>query len=124
MQNKVYLLNLGFFYCTIIPDEKKCYILNGKNFEHTDIQDFVNNKAIDYSKYKSISFPYDPLESWTSYQEAKKPVTYQAKNDLSEDSFIERLVLKKHTDGLLLAIKYPEKDKVKVFKKNMSLLQR
>jgi len=121
MDNKQYLLNLGFFYSVIIPEEKKCYILNGKDFEHADVQNFINNEAIDYTQYESTGFPYDVKESWTSYLEAQDPVTYYADTDLPENAFIEHLSARKNTDGLVLAIKDPAKDKVKVFKKNMQL---
>lgn len=121
MDNKEYLMNMGFFFSVIIPKEKKFYILKGKTFDHEDVQDFVNNKTIDYSKYQSVGFFYDDTENWTSYQEAENPVTYNSTEHLPEHSYIERLVAKKNTDGLLLAIKDLEKDKVKVFKKNMVL---
>lgn len=121
MKSKEYLLNLGFFYSVIIPEEKKCYILKGKDFEHSDVQNFINNETVDYSQYESTGFPYDAEENWTSYLEAQNPVTYTSENDLSEESYIERLSARKNTDGLILAIKDPAKDKVKVFRKNMQL---
>ncbi len=121
MKSKEYLLNLGFFYSVIIPEEKKCYILKGKDFEHSDVQNFINNEAMDYSQYESTGFPYDDGENWTSYLEAQNPVTYTSENDLSEGDYIERLSARKNTDGLILAIKDPAKDKVKVFRKNMQL---
>ncbi len=124
MKNKEYLLNLGFFYCAIIPEEKKCYILNGKSVNNTDVQDFIDNKDLDYSKYPSTDFPYDEKESWTSYLEAQNPITYHSKEDLKEETFFEHLALKKYTDGLLVAIKDPEREKVKVYRKNMELLYR
>lgn len=121
MKNKEYLLNLGFFYSVIIPEEKKCYILKGKDYEHEDVQSFINNEIMDYSQYDSTGFPYDVNESWTSYLEAQNPVTYNSENDLTEAGFIDLLSARKNTDGLILAIKDPVKDKVKVFKKNMRL---
>ena len=121
MKNKEFLLNLGFFYSVVIPEEKKCYILKGKDFEHSDVQNFINNEAMDYSQYESTGFPYDVDESWTSYLEAQNPVQYNSKDNLSEEQFIDNLTARKSTDGLVLAIKDPAKDKVKVFKKNMQL---
>jgi hypothetical protein len=121
MKNKEFLLNLGFFYSVVIPEEKKCYILKGKDFEHSDVQNFINNEVMDYSQYESTGFPYDVDESWTSYLEAQNPVQYTSENDLSEAQFIDNLTARKSTDGLVLAIKDPAKDKVKVFKKNMQL---
>ncbi len=121
MKNKEFLLNLGFFYSVVIPEEKKCYILKGKDFEHSDVQNFINNEAMDYSQYESTGFSYDVDESWTSYLEAQNPVQYNSKDNLSEEQFIDNLTARKSTDGLVLAIKDPAKDKVKVFKKNMQL---
>ncbi len=124
MDYKAYLLNLGFFYSVIIPEEKKCYILNGKDFEHEDVQNFISNKPMNFSNYENFTFPYDDGDSWTSYMEAADPVTYHAKKDLLEPKFFDYLTEKKYTDGFLLAIKDPEKNKVKVFKKNMNLLNK
>jgi hypothetical protein len=121
MENKTYLLNLGFFYCAIIPNQKKCYLLNVESSNHPDIESFLNGEEIDFSKYKSIELPYDKSESWTSYLESQNSVTYHAEKDLSEEEYFDRLTLKKHTDGLLVAIKDPKKQKVKVFRKNSHL---
>ncbi|GAA3657663.1 hypothetical protein [Flavivirga jejuensis] len=123
MENITYLLNLGFFYCAIIPSEKKCYLLNVENSNHSDVQSFLNGEEIDFSKYKSIQLPYDKYESWTSYLESQNPVTYYAEKDLSEEAYFDRLTLKKHADGLLVAVKDPKKQKVKVFRKNVLLGQ-
>ncbi|KAA1246070.1 hypothetical protein [Aquimarina sp. RZ0] len=121
MKNKEYLLNMGFFYCTVIPDEGKCYSLNVENSKHADIQKFINNEVVDYSKYELVMLPYDEKENWTSYLESKNPVTYHSVEHLSQEQFIERLILKKHADGILVAVKDFEKQKVKVYKKNLPL---
>lgn len=121
MNRKEFLLNLGFFYAVIIPEEKKCYILKGKDFEHSDVQNFINNEAIDYSQYQSSDLLYDNDETWTSYLEANNPTTYNSQEHLPEETYWEYLSARKNTDGLILAIKDPANNKVKVFKKNMRL---
>jgi hypothetical protein len=121
MERKEFLMNLGFFYGIIVPEEKKCYILNATKFEDEQVQQFVNNEALDYSQLQSTGFPYDDNESWTSYLEAYDPKTYTSAEDLQEDTYIDYLTARKNTDGLVLAIKDPAKNKVKVFKKNMRL---
>ena len=121
MERKEFLMNLGFFYAVIVPEEKKCYILNGKSFEHEDVQNFINNETVDYSQFQSTGFPYDDNETWTSYLEAYHPKTYTSENDLQEEVYVDYLSARKYTDGLVLAIKDPAKNKVKVFRKNMKL---
>lgn len=121
MERKEFLMNLGFFYAIIVPEERKCYILKGKNFESEDVQNFINNESIDYSQYQVTGFPYDANESWTNYLEAYDQKTYTSEKDLSEDTYMDYLSARKNTDGLVLAVKDPAKNKVKVFKKNMRL---
>jgi hypothetical protein len=121
MERKEFLMNLGFFYGVIVPEEQKCYILNGKSFEDEDVQNFINNEPVDYSKFQSTPLHYDDNETWTSYLEAYDPKTYTSKEDLPQDTFMDYLTARKNTDGLVLAIKDPAKNKVKVFKKNMRL---
>jgi hypothetical protein len=121
MERKEFLMNLGFFYAIIVPEERKCYILNDKNFESEDVQNFINNEPIDYSKFQVTGLPYDANESWTSYLEAHDQKTYTAEENLSEDQYMDYLSARKNTDGLVLAVKDPAKSKVKVFKKNMRL---
>ena len=121
IKRKEYLLNFGFFYAIVIPEENSCYILKGKEFEHSDVQNFINNEEIDYSQYEKTALFYKEDESWTSYLESDNPVTYTTKKDLDEATYKSFFVDKKNTDGLLLAEKNPAKNKVKVYKKNAIL---
>lgn len=116
-----YLLNLGLFYAVVIPKEGKFYILNVEDSKHPDIQSFLLGEAVDYSNYESDWFPYFEKELWTSYQDKDAPKEYSSETDLGEERFFELHFLKKYSDGILAAIKDPEKDKVKVFKKNVFL---
>ena len=121
MKRTEFLMNLGFFYGVIVPEEQKCYILNGKTFEAEDVQRFINDEPLDYSKFQSTELRYDDNETWTSYLEAYDPKTYTSLKDLPLETYLDYLTARKNTDGLVLAIKDPSKGKVKVFKKNMKL---
>ena len=70
---------------------------------------------------KIVDHFYNKEMNWSSYLESDNPVTYTAEKDLDEEKYASYFVEKKYTDGLLLAVKDPSRDKVKVYKKNMQL---
>jgi len=119
MNNNEYLLNLGNCYCVIIPNQEKAFVIAHDNPDVTDLQNFLNNKEITYEKYVHVEIPFDNTNTWTNYLKPDDSIKLNAQDDLGKDEFLNRMTLKKHTDGLLTAIRDLSKNKVKIYDKNL-----